>query len=138
MESPTADSLEQPMTRPPATEHRVAAAGDLAEGARLIIDIGDVTIGLFRVDSAVFAYRNVCPHQGGPACQGRLVPRVRENLDDGKRSTGMAFDESDPHVVCPWHGLEFSIKTGHHVTNENYALERFPSEEREGHIYVRV
>ena len=126
------------MTPPLSTEYRVAAVDDLAEGDRLIVDVAGVTIGLFRVDAAVIAYRNVCPHQGGPACQGRLISRVRENLDSDKRSIGMTFDDSEPHVVCPWHGLEFSLKTGQHVTNAKYTLERFPSEERDGQIYVRI
>lgn len=120
------------------TEYCVAAADELTEGGRLIIDVAGLTIGLFRTGGAVLAFRNVCPHQGGPACQGRLISRVREKLDADQRSLGMAFDDSDPHVVCPWHGLEFSLKTGEHVTNPNYALQRFPVEERDGQIYVSI
>lgn len=126
------------MTQTLETEYRVAATDELVEGERLIIDVAGQTIGLFRVDGAAYAYRNVCPHQGGPACQGRLISRVRETLDTDKRSLGMTFDDSDPHVVCPWHGFEFSIKSGHHVTNPNFRLQPFPIEERDGSIYVCI
>lgn len=130
--------MTTPLIKALESEYRVAASDELGEGERLIIDVAGETIGLFRLEGEVFAYHNVCPHQGGPACQGRLISRVREKLDDGKRSLGMTFDDSDPHVVCPWHGFEFSIKTGQHVTAPNYKLRRFPIEERGGQIYVSL
>jgi nitrite reductase (NADH) small subunit len=42
--------------------HRVASSGEAAEGGRLIVDIGDTTIGIFRFKNALHAYENVCPH----------------------------------------------------------------------------
>ena len=126
------------MTSLPTTRYRVAASGELGEGARLFVDVARPTVGLFRSDGDTYAYLNVCPHQGGPACQGRLVSRVRENLAEDKRSLGMSFDDSDPHVVCPWHGLEFSIRTGRHVTIPRYRLRRLAAEEESGQIYVTL
>ena len=38
-------------------------------------------IGVFHVDRTFYAWRNDCPHQGGPVCQGRLMKRVEERLD---------------------------------------------------------
>lgn len=34
---------------------------------------------------------------------------------------GQPWDESDPHVVCPWHGFEYSIKTERHQTSPSVA-----------------
>jgi nitrite reductase/ring-hydroxylating ferredoxin subunit len=118
--------------------HRVASSDKVTEGGRLIVDIGDTTIGIFRFKSALHAYENVCPHQGGPVCQGRLVPRVMELLDDGKRTVGAAFDEDDLHIVCPWHGAEYSVTTGAHPSQPKLVLRSIPVAEEGGDVYVTL
>ncbi|EFV14661.1 Rieske (2Fe-2S) protein [Segniliparus rugosus] len=110
----------------------------IPEKGRLIVDVDDRTIGIFRVGDKLYAYENVCPHQGGPACQGRIVPRVRENIDEQQLAHGMRFDEDELHVVCPWHGAEYKITTGQHVTVPQMRLHGFDVEERDGEIYVLV
>jgi nitrite reductase (NADH) small subunit len=45
------------------------------------------------VGDETYAYRNVCPHQGGPVAEGRV-------------------DTEDGRVVCPWHGWEFELDGG--------------------------
>jgi nitrite reductase/ring-hydroxylating ferredoxin subunit len=118
--------------------HRVASSDEVAEGGRLIVDIGDTTIGIFRFKNALYAYENVCPHQGGPVCQGRLVPRVVTLLDDGKRTVGAAFDEDDLHIVCPWHGAEYSVTTGAHPSQPKLVLHSITVTEEGGDIYVTL
>jgi nitrite reductase/ring-hydroxylating ferredoxin subunit len=117
---------------------RVARGDEVAEGGRLIVDIGDTTIGIFRFKNALHAYENVCPHQGGPVCQGRLVPRVVTLLDDGKRAVGEAFEEDDLHIVCPWHGAEYSVATGAHPAQRNLVLHSIPVTEEGGDVYVTL
>ncbi|MBT4354915.1 MAG: hypothetical protein HOD13_10165, partial [Rhodospirillaceae bacterium] len=77
-------------------------------------------------------------HQGGPVCQGRLYPRVLENLDENKKSHGRLYDENDLNIVCPWHGLEFDVRTGKHPGNEGIALDPLPVQIDGGEIYVVV
>lgn len=122
------------------TPVRVLAAqsGDIPEKGRLVVDIGDTTIGIFRVAGKLYAYENTCPHMGGPVCQGTIIPAVREVLSETKASTGYMFDESDMRIVCPWHGYEFSIHTGTHPGKADVRLESFPVEEKGGEIYVTV
>ena len=70
----------------PTTRHLVGRSEDVPEGGRHVVDVAGTTIGVFRFKGRLYAYENVCPHQGGPVCQGRLVPRVAEVLDEGKRT----------------------------------------------------
>src|SRR5205085_1149417 len=51
----------------------VAREHEISDGERKIIIDDKVEIGVFRVDGAFYAWRNDCPHQGGPVCQGRLM-----------------------------------------------------------------
>jgi len=60
------------MAATPMRRHPVAKAGEIAPGGRKIVSAGAVEIGLFNVGGEVRAYRNACPHQGGPVCLGRV------------------------------------------------------------------
>jgi nitrite reductase/ring-hydroxylating ferredoxin subunit len=124
----------------PATSERVhiGASDRVCEGGRLIVDVGETTIGVFRVEGKLYAYVNVCAHQGGPVCQGKIVPRVTEVIDTGGESRGLAFDESHPHIVCPWHGFEYDIKTGVHPGRSSARLIRVAVEEGVDGVYVTL
>jgi nitrite reductase/ring-hydroxylating ferredoxin subunit len=116
----------------------VAASDQLAEGGRLVVDVGDTTIGIFRVRGNVYAYENRCAHQGGPVCQGKIIPRVTEVIEQGGESQGFAFDESCLHIVCPWHGFEYNIETGAHPGRPETRLIRVRVEEEKDGIYVTI
>lgn len=118
-------------------EFAVGSSADVAEGGRLVVDAGEKTIGVFRVEGRLYAYENTCPHQGGPVCQGLIIPAVNEVLDDQRASTGFVFNEGDLRIVCPWHGFEFSIKTGCHPASAQIKLLPVNVEEQDGTIYVR-
>jgi nitrite reductase/ring-hydroxylating ferredoxin subunit len=126
-------------THPDApTRHPVAESHQVAEGGRYVVDLGDLTIGVFRFQGALYAYENVCAHQGGPVCQGRLVHRVVEVLDSEKRSTGAVFDADELRIVCPWHGAEYNVATGKHPTQPAFTLRAFPVDEEGGTVHVTV
>lgn len=116
----------------------VCASEEIGEGHARIVEYGELEFGVIRHNGQFYAYRNVCPHQGGPACEGLLMPRVVDCLRGDGSYAGQAFDEADMHIVCPWHGYEFHLKTGEHVANNNVRLQKFAVTEREGKIYVTV
>jgi len=121
-----------------STSHRIGASESLPEGGRLVVDVAHVTVGIFRVEGRLYAYENTCPHMGGPVCQGLLIPAVVEQINDAHVSTGFAFNENDPRLVCPWHGFEFSIKTGCHPASRAVRLRAIPVAEKDGEIHVTV
>jgi nitrite reductase/ring-hydroxylating ferredoxin subunit len=108
------------------------------EGGRLVVDIGVRTIGIFRVKNRLYAYENSCPHQGGPVCQGTILPRVVEKIDAGGEARGFDFDSGEMRIVCPWHGFEFNIETGCHPANAASRLVAVPVEEERELIRVDV
>ena len=124
----------------PATTQRVfvGAREKVPEGGRLVVDVGETTIGIFRTGGTLYAYLNTCAHQGGPVCQGKIIPRVDEVIDERGESHGFKFDEEDLHIVCPWHGFEYSIKTGVHPGRPSARLISVPVEEGPDGIYVTV
>ena len=73
------------------TELFVAGADEIAEGGRKVVETGGVEIGVFRSNGEYFAWRNECPHQGGPVCQGVMVRKVEERLDSERKSSGIHY-----------------------------------------------
>jgi nitrite reductase/ring-hydroxylating ferredoxin subunit len=118
--------------------HLAAASTDIPDNGRLVVDIGEATVGIFRVKGRLLAYENSCPHMGGPVCQGLVIPAVREIVDEQQVSRGYAFDESEMRIVCPWHGYEFAIETGAHPAKPSIRLRAVPVTEEDGQIYVVV
>lgn len=114
----------------------VGTSDKVPEGGRLVIDVGDKTVGIFRFEGKLYAWENKCAHQGGPVCQGKIIPRVTEVIEPSGESRGFAFDESSLHIVCPWHGFEYNIKTGRHPGRPAAKLVRVIVEEGADGIYV--
>ncbi len=69
----------------------VAKTDDLEPGQGMLVEVEGKEIALFNCDGNYYAIDNECTHVGGPLCEGEIEGDV---------------------VICPWHGAEFSIKTG--------------------------
>jgi nitrite reductase/ring-hydroxylating ferredoxin subunit len=116
----------------------VCQPDELADGDVRIVRAGEAEIGVIRHKGEYFAYRNLCPHQGGPACEGVRMFGVTEKLGEGGISLGHFYDEDDLHIVCPWHGYEFRLSDGKHCKDSRVRLQKFNVAERDGQIYVTV
>jgi nitrite reductase (NADH) small subunit len=121
-----------------AVEVFVAKSKDLEEGDRKIIAHGRHQIGVVPAKGELRAYRNVCPHQGGPVCEGLLVHKVEAVIAADRTYHGMRFCEDELHLVCPWHGWEFNVVTGRCAGDGKHSLHRYPTVERNHDVYVIV
>ena len=118
--------------------YTIGTSAQVPDGGRLVVDVKDTTIGVFRVAGRLYAYENRCPHQGGPVCQGTMLPAVVEVLNAQGVATGFAWNESDARIVCPWHGYEFRITTGSHPSQPRIRLRAVPVHEDNGSIHVEL
>lgn len=107
-------------------ELNIGPASEFADPGRKIIASEGVEVGVFKLDGAFLAYLNHCPHMGGPACQGKMMPKVDEVIADDRTSRGFAFSKTQLNVICPWHGYEFDIRTGRHPGNQRLRLRSVP------------
>jgi nitrite reductase/ring-hydroxylating ferredoxin subunit len=114
----------------------VAREEEIAEGGRKVIVAEEVEVGVFRLDGEFYAWRNHCPHQGGPICQGRVLKGVEERLDGERRSLGIHYAEGVMNIVCPWHGYEFNVRTGRHAGIAGIRLRGYPVRLKDGGVYV--
>ena len=114
----------------------VAKIADIPDGERRIVQHGAHDIGVFHWDGQFYAYSNLCLHQGGPACEGLTIAKVEERLRPDQTSQGLYFSETDMNFVCPWHGMEYDIKTGEAVADRKQRLRKYEVVQRGDEIYV--
>ena len=114
----------------------VGAAADFENPGRKVIDFEGIEVGVFRIGDDFFAYANVCPHMGGPACQGKMMPKVEEVIGGDRTSKGMAFSKTQMNIVCPWHGYEFDMRTGIHAGNSKVRLRPIKVRVSDGDVIV--
>ncbi len=114
----------------------VEQADHFADGDRRIVSSGAHEIGVFRWDGQFFAYRNVCAHQGGPACEGLLMHKVEDVIGPDRTYQGQRFSDTEIHFVCPWHGVEYDLRTGECAADRRLRLRRYPVVVREGEVFV--
>lgn len=95
--------------------YEVALTNEIAEGRAKLVKVLGVELGLFRVGGEYRAYRNVCPHAAAPICGGRVTASV---------------------LRCPWHGWEFDLRTGAHVSHPAERLQSYRVEVEDGRLFV--
>lgn len=118
------------------SKHHVCRAEDVKDGDVRIFNDENISVGIYKIDGIYYAYRNICPHQGGPACEGIMVHKVVDVIDSDKKYVRQDFDTSIQHIVCPWHGWEFDLTTGVCAADPRYFLQRYEVLEEDGKIYV--
>jgi nitrite reductase/ring-hydroxylating ferredoxin subunit len=117
---------------------KVGAASDFSDPGRKIVGFGDFEVAIFNIGGEFFAYVNLCPHMGGPACQGKMIAKVEEVIREDRTSAGLVFSKSKLHVVCPWHAFEFDIRTGKHPGNSKARLRPIKVRVSEGDVIITV
>jgi p-cumate 2,3-dioxygenase ferredoxin subunit len=97
----------------------VMPLGDLQEGYVSPAYVNGVYIALYVIDGVAYCTDDVCTHEDNLLSEGGYV-------------------EGD-EVECSYHGARFNVKTGE-VTQQpaRFALRTYPTEVREGLVYVAV
>lgn len=116
----------------------IGIAAEFGDPDRKLIGFDRFEVAVFKLSGEFFAYLNHCPHMGGPACQGKIIARVHEDLAEDRTSRGMTFSKTKLHVVCPWHGFEFDIRTGVHPGNPKARLRKIQVRVVDGQVVITV
>jgi nitrite reductase/ring-hydroxylating ferredoxin subunit len=117
----------------PADSWEVARADDLPPGSRVIVDLDGQSIGVFNVNGEYVAVLNVCPHELGPVCLGRVGGTTLPSAPGEYR-----WGREGEILACPWHGWEFDLLTGKPLFGSVPNLRRFPVTVVDGAVYVTV
>jgi nitrite reductase (NADH) small subunit len=120
------------------TDYRAGRLDEFKEGDRRLLKCGDAEIGIFMVDGELYAWHNECAHRGGPVCQGVIMKRVLEPVASDGTVRALEYHATDTHVVCPWHGYEYNIRTGEHPGHGALKLRKADVAVRNGEVYVSL
>jgi nitrite reductase/ring-hydroxylating ferredoxin subunit len=114
----------------------VADVGAMEPGDRAFVEIAGRSVSVFVLEKSYVAYENICPHMGGPVCEGRIMPRVEGIVDDAGRLVAERSNDDKPQLICPWHGWEYDLRTGRCVGDRTKSLRTYLVEVQDGKIYV--
>jgi nitrite reductase/ring-hydroxylating ferredoxin subunit len=117
-------------------ELHIGALGDFEENNQSIVKNGEFEIGVFRLGDDLYAYDNRCAHQGGPACEGKIIPKVIAVVGPDRAVQCDDFSDTDIHFVCPWHGWEYDMRTGRSAADPRVRLHKFEVLQRSGEVYL--
>ena len=116
---------------PEETAYHIGAVADLDVGESLLVEINGIEIAIYHTKNGFFAMSNYCVHQGGPLCEGPVTGTVSQN-SDGE----LTYDSNQEVVKCPWHGWEFDLESGEHLSRPQYSQPTYEVETRDGQLYV--
>lgn len=95
---------------------RLVRSDSVHEGAMSVGRVGIRQVAVARVDGALYAFRNTCPHAGSPLSGGHL---------------------KGCKVICARHGWGFDLASGACTTQPMYSLRLYEVRERDGWVEVR-
>ena len=96
---------------------RVAAAGEVAPGTFIPVDVEGRPGLLHNVDGRFYCTGSICPHQGRSLATGTL---------EGTR------------ITCPWHAWVFDVTTGESPYTLRSAIGCLPVRVEDGGVFVGV
>jgi nitrite reductase/ring-hydroxylating ferredoxin subunit len=112
----------------------VGNSGEFQDGEVTVVKAAGREIGVVRWRDRLYALRNVCPHESGPLCLGRVL----EWTVGGDQLGDVVAREDRPVLVCPWHGWEFDLATGAAVADPVMRVRTYPVNEADGVVAVSV
>jgi nitrite reductase (NADH) small subunit len=94
----------------------IANTSDIPAGeAREFVAAGRM-VALFHAEGQFYALDGICPHQGGPLGKGVL---------------------SGCTITCPWHGWQYDVRTGRHLSIESLVQPQLQVQVRGEEILIR-
>jgi len=95
----------------------VAKAADVPEGGSVVVNVRQKDVAIFRVNGALLAIDDMCPHMGASLSGGFV---------------------EDGCVTCPWHYWRFRLADGAWADNPKVKTSCFPVTVTENEVRVEV
>ena len=116
-------------------EYTVAEAAELPPGSQRVVLVGRREIGLFNIGGTFHALPNLCPHQIGPLCTGKVSGTLNSSRENGWKVEWVREGEI---LICPWHGLEYHIPSGRCLAYPEVRLRSYEVRVDKGMVKIRL
>ncbi len=118
-----------------SVEHTVAQVNDVPEGSHIVVQVQGRELGIFNVHGKFYALPNVCIHQNGPLCRGKISGTLMSGQETDWKPTWVCEGEI---VICPWHAIEYNITTGQCLAYPHRHLPVYPVRVKDGMLQVSL
>lgn len=122
-------------SRAQTRQHIVADLADFPAGTHRIVVVNGREIGVFHTQDGFFALPNLCPHQIGPLCKGKVSGTLVSTAETDWR---IQWAHDGEIVTCPWHGLEYHIPTGQCLAYPEVKLRTYEVWVEDEQVILRV
>lgn len=95
-----------------ADRFEICPTSEIPPGGRKIIEVKNISIGIFNVEGEFYALHNKCPHQFAPLCRGKITGATQSD-----KPGEFEWTKDNEVVRCPYHGWEFDILSGESIFN---------------------
>jgi nitrite reductase/ring-hydroxylating ferredoxin subunit len=119
----------------PMIKHRLIRVDEFPPGSRTLVAVGKRTLGIFNLDGRYYALPNLCPHQLGPLCEGKISGTTGSRAENEWRWEWIHEGEI---ITCPWHGIEYHIPTGRCLPLREKSIRTRELEAEDGWIILEM
>lgn len=107
----------------------------IPDGTGLMLSSGGRKVRVFRLHGRYHALANVCPHEGGPVCEGAVTGMLEASEKTGWKPVWVRENEM---LYCPWHGTAFEIESGKSIVREGLCVKSYPTTVSGGKVTVTL
>ncbi len=113
----------------------VGSVTDFPAGTHRIVIVNGREIGIFHAHDGFHALPNLCPHQLGPLCKGKVSGTL---VSTAATDWKLQWVRDGEIVTCPWHGLEYHIATGQCLAYPEIRLRTYEVWVEDDQVMLRV
>ncbi|MHB1908507.1 MAG: Rieske (2Fe-2S) protein [Nitrososphaerales archaeon] len=106
------------------TLHVAGKVDEFQELVPKFLNVDGKSVAVYSFKGKFHAYENLCPHQGGPVCEGFTSGRSEAKVSETGRYLEDYTSSTRFVITCPWHGSEYDLQTG--FFNDKLKLKSFP------------
>ena len=119
----------------PSTEHDVGAVSDFGEREPVRVLVDGRAMVFVRAGDRVLAARDICPHQGARLSDGVVCGTALACAPGDE----VRYGRSGEILVCPWHGWEYNLTTGHALADPGRVrIATYPARVADGRVLIRM
>jgi 3-phenylpropionate/trans-cinnamate dioxygenase ferredoxin subunit len=128
-----ADNPQPPIAKR-GKEIIICSVDEIPIGGKRIVEIDNLSIGVYNINREFYAIKNLCPHAGAALCEGHIQTTHRPG------EVGEFHPAFEGRVLrCPWHGWEFDIVTGKGLYDRNSRVAVYQTKvDEDGNVIVSL
>jgi nitrite reductase/ring-hydroxylating ferredoxin subunit len=116
-------------------EYELMDESEIPEGSSRLVTLKGIEIGIIKSKGHSYAFRNLCPHEGGPVCTGTITGTLVQGPETEWK---LEWDREGEILYCPWHGSDFDITTGKAISRKGLRLETYALKVVQGKLKITL